>query len=73
MLNLLEVTEGATKMEALWTGITSVISNIMTLLGTVTTGLLSNELFQITIGIVVFIIVMSIVFTLVSKVRRKGK
>lgn len=73
MLNLLEVTEGATKMEALWTGITSVISNVMTLLGTVTTGLLSNELFQITIGIVVFIIVMGIVFTLVSKVRRRGK
>lgn len=73
MLNLLEVTEGATKMEALWTGITSVISNVMTLLGTVTTGLLSNELFQITIGIVVFIIVMGIVFTLVTKVRRRGK
>lgn len=73
MLNLLEVTEGATGMEALWTGITSVISNIMTLLGTITTGLLSNELFQITIGVVVFIIVVGVVFALLSKVRRKGK
>lgn len=73
MLNLLEVTEGATKMEALWTGITSVISNIMTLLGTVTTGLLSNEIFQLTIGIVVFIIVVGVVLTLVTKFRRKGK
>ena len=60
-------------MEALWTGITSVISNIITLMGTVTTGLLSNEIFQIVIGVVVFGLIMGIVFTLVRKLKKKGK
>lgn len=73
MLNLLEVTEGATGMEALWTGVTSVISNLMTLMGTVTTGLLSNNLFIITLGVVLFGIIFGIVFTLVRKIRKRGK
>ncbi len=73
MLNLLEVTEGATGMEALWTGVTSVISNLITLMGTVTTGLLSNNLFIITLGIVLFGIIFGIVLTLVRKIRKRGK
>lgn len=62
-----------TGMEALWTTITSVITNITTLLGNVTTALLSNELFGIVIGIVMFSIGMGIVFSLVKKIRKRGK
>ena len=60
-------------MDTLWTGITSSIEKIVPLIGTVTTGLLSNELFQIMIGIVVFMIILGIVLTLTAKIRRKGK
>lgn len=60
-------------MEALWTTITSVITNFVKLLSTVTTSLLSNELFGIVIGIVMFSIGMGVVFTLVNKVRKRGK
>lgn len=72
MLNLLEALEGGSAMDGLWAGITSAISNIMKLIATVTTGLLSNEIFQIVIGVVVFMIIMGIVFALVRKVKRRG-
>lgn len=68
-----EETVVVTGMEALWTTITSVITNFVKLLSTVTTSLLSNELFGIVIGIVMFSIGMGIVFTLVNKVRKRGK
>lgn len=60
-------------MEALWTNISTVITKLVELLGTMTTALLGNELFQIVMGIVVFGIGMGIVFTLVKKVRKRGK
>lgn len=60
-------------MEALWTNITTVVSKITELMGTMTTTLIGNELFQIVLGTVVFGIGMSIVFTLVRKVRKRGK
>ena len=50
-------------MEALWTNITTVVSKIAELLGTMTTTLIGNELFQIVLGVVVFGIGMGIVFT----------
>lgn len=59
-------------MEALWTNITTVVSKIAELLGTMTTTLIGNELFQIVLGVVVFGIGMGIVFTLVRKVRKRG-
>lgn len=65
--------EGVTGMDALWAGVTSSVGKIVPLIGTVTTGLLSNELFQIMIGIVVFMIILGIVLTLTAKIRRKGK
>lgn len=68
-----EETVVVTGMEALWTTITSVITNFVKLLSTVTTSLLSNELFGIVIGIVMFSIGMGVVFTLVNKVRKRGK
>lgn len=60
-------------MEALWTNITTCVSKITELMGTMTTTLIGNELFQIVLGTVVFGIGMSIVFTLVRKVRKRGK
>ncbi len=60
-------------MEALWTGITDVVTNIVTLMGTMSAALLKNELFQITLGVVVFGIGMGIVFTLVRKIRKRGR
>lgn len=60
-------------MEALFTAVTEVITNILTLFGSVCTTLLANPIFQITIGIVILGIVMSLVFTLVRKMKRRGK
>ena len=60
-------------MEALFTAVTEVVTNILTLFGTVSTTLLSNPIFQLTIGVVVLGIVMSLVFTMVRKLRRRGK
>ena len=57
----------------IWTTATEVVTNIITMLGTVSNALMSNQLFQITIGIVLFGIVMGVVFTLLRKLKRKGK
>lgn len=60
-------------MEALFTNAGTVITNIVEMLGTVSTALLSNSIFQIVIGIVLFNIVMGIVYSLVRKLRKRGK
>ena len=59
-------------MDALFTGITDVITNIITLFGTVCAKLMENQLFQITLGIVVLSIVFGIVFMLVKKIKHRG-
>ena len=60
-------------MSTLWTNVEAVITNLVSLMGTMTTALLANELFQIVLGIVFFGIAMGIVFRLVRKVRNHGK
>ena len=60
-------------MASLWTNVEAVITNLVSLMGTMTTALLANELFQIVLGIVFFSIAMGIVFGLVRKIRRRGK
>ena len=60
-------------MATLWDNVTTVVTNLVSLMGTMTTALLANELFQIVLGIVFFSIAMGIVFTLVRKVKRHGK
>jgi len=60
-------------MATLWTNVEAVITNLVSLMGTMTTALLANELFQIVLGIVFFGIAMGIVFRLVRKVRNHGK
>ena len=57
----------------IWTTATEVVSNVITMLGTVSNALMSNQLFQITIGIVLFGIVMGIVYGLLRKLRKRGK
>ena len=57
----------------IWDAITTVITNIISSLGSVATALMSNELFQITLGVVIFGIVMGIVYSLVRKIRKRGK
>lgn len=60
-------------METLWTMVTSVATNMVSLMGTVSTGLMSNEIFQIVVGVVLFGIAMGIVFALVKKLKRRGR
>ena len=57
----------------IWDAITTVITNLITLFGTVANALMTNELFQITLGIVIFIVLMGIVYSLVKKIRKRGK
>ena len=57
----------------LWDTIGTVITKIITLFGTVCSELMKNQLFQITLGIVVLSIVFGIVFMLVKKIKRRGK
>lgn len=60
-------------MTALFTAITEVVTEILTLFGSVSTTLMSNPIFQLTVGVVVLGIVMSLVFTMVRKLKRRGK
>ena len=60
-------------MTELFESITTVITSVMTLFGKVSTGLMGNEIFQLMFGIVVLGVIMGIVFTLVRKVKRRGR
>lgn len=71
MLNVLETP--TTAIGTLFDNVTTVITNILTLFTTVGTKLMNNSLFQLTIGVVVLGIVMSLVFTMVRKLKRRGK
>lgn len=61
-----------TVMEALWTAVTTGITNMMGAFSTVSTSLLGNEIFQLMFAIVVLGICMGYVYTLVRKTKRKG-
>ena len=56
----------------IWDTITSVITNVISLLGKVCEALMSNQLFQIVLGIVMFSILVGIVFSLVKRIKRRG-
>ena len=60
-------------MDALFTSVSTVITKMIELLGTVSTALLSNSIFQLMIGIAVLFIVIGIVFRLVKKMRKGGR
>mgnify|MGYP000993500979 CR=1 FL=1 len=56
----------------IWDTITSVITNVISLLGKVCEALMSNQLFQIVLGIVMFSILVGIVFSLVKRIKKRG-
>ena len=60
-------------MDALFTSVKEVITQILTLFGTVSTTLLDNSIFQLVMGIIIFGIIMGLVFTLLRKLKRRGK
>ena len=62
-----------TVIGTLFQNVTTVITNILTLMTKVATTLMDNSIFQITIGIVILGIVMSLIFTLVRKMKRRGR
>ena len=62
-----------TAMETLFTSISTNISKIMECLSSVSTSLMSNSIFQLTIGIAVLFIIFGIVFKLVRKMRKGGR
>lgn len=59
-------------MEALSTAVASVITLITTSFGTVGTALMTNSVFQLVVGTVIFSISMGVVYSLVKKLKRKG-
>ena len=60
-------------MEALFTNVNTVVTNILTLFTTVSTEFLKNEIFQLMFGVVVLGIIMGLVFTMVRKLKRRGR
>lgn len=64
---------GTNIMEALFTAVTTVVTNIMTLLGKVGESLLGNVIFQIMMGIALLFLVIGIIFRLVRKMKNGGK
>lgn len=75
MFNILNVAEGTTQegMDALFTAVSTVVTKVVELMGTVSSALLNNPIFQIVIGVIMFGIGMGVVFTLVRKLKRRGK
>ena len=60
-------------MDALWTSVNTVITSMMTSLTSVSTTLIGNPIFQLTIGIAVLFIIFGYLFVLVRKMRNGGK
>lgn len=61
-----------TGLEALFESVTTVVTKVFELFGTVSSTLLDNSIFQLTIGIIVLGIVMGLVFTLVRRLKHRG-
>ena len=62
-----------TAIATLFQNVTTVITKILELMTSVATTLMGNSIFQITIGIVILGIVMSLIFTLVRKMKKRGR
>ena len=62
-----------TVIGTLFQNVTTVITKILELMTSVATTLMNNSIFQITIGIVILGIVMSLIFTLVRKMKKRGR
>ena len=66
-------TSTPTAIGTLFQSVTTVITKILTLMTSTATTLMSNPIFQITVGIVILGIVMSLIFTLVRKMKKRGR
>lgn len=62
----------ATGMEALFEGITTGVTNILTLFGTVSTSIMANSMFQLVMAIILLMFCIGLIFYLVRKVKRRG-
>ena len=61
---------GVNVMDALWTAITTVITKIIEIMGTVGEALLGNVIFQIMFGLLILFVVLGIIFRLVYHARK---
>lgn len=71
-MQILETPE-PTVIGTLFQNVTTVITKILELMTSVATTLMNNPIFQVTVGIVILGIVMSLIFTLVRKMKRRGR
>lgn len=62
-----------TAIGTLFKNASTVVTKILELFGTVSTTLLNNSIFQLVIGIIILGIIMGLVFTLLRKLKRRGK
>ena len=62
-----------TAIATLFKNASTVVTKILELFGTVSTTLLNNSIFQLVIGIIILGIIMGLVFTLLRKLKRRGK
>ena len=62
-----------TPISSLFESVTGTIGSLLTSLATISLALLSNTIFQIMFGILVFFIVLRVVYSLVKKTRKGGK
>ena len=60
-------------MTTLFENVTTVVTEILKLFTSVSGTLLSNSIFQLVVGVVVLGIIMGLVFTMVRKLKRRGK
>ncbi len=70
-MQILEVEPSA--IATLFKNASTVVTKILELFGTVSTTLLNNSIFQLVIGIIILGIIMGLVFTLLRKLKRRGK
>lgn len=62
-----------TVIGTLFQNVTTVITKILELMTSVATTLMNNPIFQVTVGIVILGIVISLIFTLLRKMKRRGR
>ena len=70
-MQILEVEPSA--IATLFKNAGTVVTKILELFGTVSTTLLNNVIFQIVMGIIILGIILGLVFTMIKKVKRRGK
>lgn len=71
-MQILETPE-PTVIGTLFQNVTTVITKILELMTSVATTLMNNPIFQVTVGIVILGIVMSLIFTLLRKMKKRGR